>query len=297
MKFIPKAMTRTLARQVLVAKKNSPHIFFVAGVAGVVGSTVLACRSTLKLEKTLIDVKHDIDEVKHLRDKPQLFTAEEQYEAQYYRDLTYVYAKGTYRLARLYGPSVIVGAASIAALTGSHITLTKRNTALTAAYAGIAKAYDEYRYRVREELGEEKELDIYHSVTNEKVKNEDGKAELVKFADPNTFSQYARFFDEASPNWVKNAEMNRMFVQCQQNYANHRLITRGHLFLNEVYEMLGIPHCRAGAVVGWVISNEGDNYVDFGMFEAANARFIEGWERNILLDFNVDGVIFDKIKE
>lgn len=108
-------------------------------------------------------------------------------------------------------------------------------------------------------------------------------------------SPYARFFDEASANWVKDPEINHIFVQCQQNFANNLLIARGHLFLNEVYDMLGIDRSSAGQVVGWVISGDGDNFVDFGMFEAHSARFVNGYERSILLDFNVDGVVVDKI--
>jgi hypothetical protein len=89
--------------------------------------------------------------------------------------------------------------------------------------------------------------------------------------------------------------MNRLFVTCQQNYLNHVLQVRGHVFLNEAYDALGLERSTAGAVVGWVMGDNGDNYIDFGIFEAQNARFVNGSERSILLDFNVDGVIYDKI--
>ena len=61
--------------------------------------------------------------------------------------------------------------------------------------------------------------------------------------------------------------------------------------------MLGIPRSQAGAVVGWVLG-EGDDYIDFGMFDGNNMAtrdFVNGYERSILLDFNVDGVIYDLI--
>jgi hypothetical protein len=283
-KFIPSTVTRKVARSILTTKKNSPHIFFVAGIAGVVTSTVLACKATLKLEATLDELNLDVELVKANR-----------VEEEHSKELAYVYGMGSAKIVVLYAPAVAVGALSIAALAGSHVALTRRNTALTAAYAGIAKAYSEYRDRVREELGTDKELDIYHGVLLEKVKGEDGKSLEIKTIDPNKTSPYARFFDEYSPNWQKNAELNKLFVQCQQNWLNHRLIATGHVFLNEAYDALGIPRSSAGQIVGWVISDIGDNYIDFGMFEARNARFVEGWERSILLDFNVDGVIYDKI--
>lgn len=285
MKIIPNAVTRQVARQILVTQKHSPRILFVAGIAGVVTSTVLACRATLKLHEIAEEIEDEITDVKINLEGTE----------SYHKDLAYVYAKGAYRIGRLYAPAVIVGTASIGALTGSHITLSRRNASLTAAYAAVSKGFDEYRDRVKTELGEEREREIYHAVTIEQMIDEDGKKVFVPVADPNHWSPYARFFDEASPNWQKNAELNRLFVQCQQNYANHLLHARGHIFLNEVYDMLGLERCKAGQTVGWTLGNGGDNYIDFGLYEASSARFVNGIERSILLDFNVDGVILDNI--
>ena len=89
-----------------------------------------------------------------------------------------------------------------------------------------------------------------------------------------------------------------MFLKQQQVYATDMLKQRGHLFLNDVYDMLGILHSQEGAVVGWIYDEEnpiGDNYVDFGIYDERNADFVNGYERSILLDFNVDGYILDKI--
>lgn len=284
-------LSRAMNRQLLKAKKSSPRWMFAAGITGTVVSTVLACRATLKLEEKLEAFREEVDEVKEA----------EQYaltKRDYQKDLAYVYVKGTYSIAKLYAPAVIVGASSIAALTGSHVTLSRRNASLTAAYSALQLSFDAYKERVKEELGEEKELDIRNGMIDTTVENESGKKETVKMVNSAGISQYAKFFDEGSPNWQKSPELNRLFIQCQQNYANHLLHARGHVFLNEVYDMLGLDRTKAGQVVGWVIGDKdhpGDNYIDFGLFEVANARFINGWERSILLDFNVDGVIYDKI--
>lgn len=108
-------------------------------------------------------------------------------------------------------------------------------------------------------------------------------------------SQYARFFDESCHGWSKDPEANLLFLKLQQEYANSLLRSRGYMFLNEVYEMLGIPKSKEGQLVGWVYNEEnptGDNYIDFGIFAKSNSKFVNGYERNILLDFNVDGCIF-----
>lgn len=282
MSLISPSLSRPIFRAALSIRKASPNLLFAGGVVGVVAGSVLACRATLKLPEALDNMQNEIDDVKSM-------------EKEDARDLVYVYAKNVAHIGRLYAPAIMVGAASIGALTGSHVTLNRRNAGLTAAYAALSTAYDEYRARVSAELGEDREMDIYNAPF-EKPDNVPVKEELTPApANPNKHSPYARFFDEGSINFEKNAELNLLFVKCQQNYANHLLQARGHLFLNEVYDMLGIGRSQAGQVVGWVIGEEGDNYVDFGLYELQNSRFINGYEPAILLDFNVDGVIYDKI--
>jgi hypothetical protein len=176
---------------------------------------------------------------------------------------------------------------------------------MIAAYKAVEQSFSDYRKRVVAEFGEEKDRLLKNGIKQSKVKvtelDEKGKTktveETIESADPNDISQYARFFDESSINWTKTAEYNMMFLTTQQNFANDLLHSRGHIFLNEVYDMLGIPRSQAGAVVGWV-KGHGDDFVDFGIYdrESGKARdFVNGYERSILLDFNVAGVIYDLI--
>lgn len=278
-RFIPRIITKTVGKSALKAQANAPHILFGVGIVGVVGGTVLACRATTKLPKIVDD-----------------------FEAEYHgnkehatpSDMSYIVQKNTMKIVKLYAPAVLVGGAGIICLTGSHMQLTKRNNALAAAYTGLATAYSSYRDRVREELGEEKELEFYHGVKAEEVKV-DGDTFTIKTVDPNKLSIYARIFDESNPNYKKDVEHNKIFLKCQQNYFNTILHVRGHVFLNEVYEHLGFDHVSYGQIVGWVLNDEGDNYIDFGIYDAASSRFVNGWERAIVLDFNVDGPMFNKI--
>lgn len=287
MKLVPQKVSRTVHRKVLVAKKNSPHIFFVGGLVGTIASTVLACRATLKLEKVVDEVKLD------LYDTKQKFQETANTEQEKSKELALVYVKSAVKVGRLYAPAIIIGGASVAALTGSHVQLARRNAAITAAFAGLSAAFDEYRARVREEIGEDAEFEIYRGISDEKV---EGSKELEKVIDPNALSPYARCFDEGSSNFLKDVEHNRTFIRGQQQYMNHKLRSCGHVFLNEVYDALGFERTSAGAVVGWLYEKgTGDDYIDFGMFEAVNNRFMMGIERCAWLDFNVDGVIYNMI--
>ena len=111
-------------------------------------------------------------------------------------------------------------------------------------------------------------------------------------------SKYARFFDEACVGWTKDSEYNLCLLKQKQDYCNDLLRGRGHLFLNEVYDILGMPRTKAGAIVGWVYDEEhpyGDNFVDFDLYSERNKNFINGYENIALLDFNVDGNILNLI--
>lgn len=295
MKLVPQSLTRSVARSVLQTKKNSPHIFFVGGVAGVLGSTFLACKATLTLEKKVDEIKTDFDDIINMSGYSEL--GKEKYTNSAYRkDVAYVYIRSAVKIGGLYAPAVVVGGLSVVALTGSHIQLTKRNAALTATLASVMKAYNEYRARIKEELGEARELELYRDAREEKVEI-DGKKEKVTVVTPGNYSIYARCFDETNPQWQQSSETNRLFLQCQQEYANHQLHARGHVLLNDVYDSLGFDRSVAGTIVGWVRNGDGDNYIDFGIFEALNSRFVNNLEPAVWLDFNVDGVVNELIED
>lgn len=299
MQFLPNALTRQFGRQILQVQKNSPVILFSAGVVGVIATVVLSSRTSLKLEEKLEQIDNDKTVAKIRYDEG----ANSEYtEKQYHKDLRKIQVSGALQITRMYAPAAGIGLVSIACLTGSHVILTNRNMALTAAYAALDRGFREYRQRVTDEVGADRERELRYGSENAKVMTttDDGKTQMVTRHVPSVHgtSPYARFFDQLTPNWSKTPEYNLVFLRCQQNYANDLLRARGHLFLNEVYDMLGLDRSKAGAVVGWVIGKEGDNFVDFGLYDGDNPRardFVNGREGAILLDFNVDGVIYDKI--
>ena len=299
-KYIPNAVTQRVGRQILTISKNSPTILFAGGVVGVVATTVMASRATLHLEETLEETQKNLEIAKSLRNDPK--HADEYSDKDYQHDLTVLYTRAVVDVVKLYGPAFLVGAASIAMLTKSHNILMKRNTSLIAAYATLDRAFTEYRKRVIDDQGPDKDLEYRYPSEKAIVEKIDDKgkaknAEVVRVAGREV-SGYARFFDQLCPDWQTQAEYNLYFLRCRQNYLNDMLRARGHVFLNEVYDSIGIARTKEGAVVGWVLNSDGDNYIDFGLYDGTNpgARdFVNGREGAILLDFNVDGIIYDKI--
>ena len=296
MKFVPEVIGRQIARNSLQLQKASPEVLFGVGIIGLVGSTVLACRATLKVDTVMEEAKDKLDLAKNLEH-------EDYSEKDRSRDISLIYFQSGVKVVKLYAPAVIVGVASIYALRTSHNILTRRNLALTAAYSALDKGFNQYRARVIDKYGEDEDRNFrYGSEVVEIVDPETNKKKKVTRVGSDDPSIYARFFDPTSSSWSKEPEYNMIFLQCQQNYANDMLHSRGHVFLNEVYDMLGVPRSQAGAVVGWLLSKHGetDNFINFGVFDGKEqvARdFVNGREGAILLDFNVDGVIFDKLDE
>lgn len=290
------AITKLGGKALLKVRKHSPEILLVTGIVGVVGTIVLACKETKKAEEIIEETHAELDKI-DLKVKP---TAADHFK---------VYIRSAGKMARCYAPAVLVGSLSIGCLVGSHHILNKRYLGTAAAYTLLDDSFKKYRNRVRGMLGDEVEKNLY-------LGREERDDVLMEHPDEKTgetlisptkgvivnpkfnCSPYAVFFDETCSAWEKNAEYNKLTLANLQNFANDKLNARGHLFLNEVYDMLGIPRTQAGAVVGWIKDGDGDGYVDFGIYDAFNERardFVNGYERSILLDFNVDGVIYDKI--
>ncbi|MCI9349048.1 MAG: hypothetical protein HFF83_07470 [Oscillibacter sp.] len=298
--------TAILAKIGFKLKKHSPEILIIAGIVGTVASTVMACKATTKLSAIMDKTSEDIEAVHKAESTEEL--AEQYTPEDAKKDLTIIYAHTAWDLTKLYVPSVALGAISIASILTSHRIMVKRNLALAAAYVTIDKSFKEYRSRVVNRFGENVDRELRYNIKakeiEETITDENGKKKKIKktvdVAGPLDYSGYARHFDETSRFWEKNGDYNMAFLRAQQQRANDILRSRGFLFLNEVYRMLGLKETVAGQCVGWVYdrseSTVGDNYVDFNITEIEKEiqeNPDEEPERVILLDFNVDGSIMN----
>ena len=295
--------------------KNSPSIFMYAGAVGVIASGVLACRATLKLDTITKEPKEKIEKIKEVRDDE---TVEDYSPSDARKDMFIVYGAMALDIAKLYAPAVILGGLSLAAMIQSHNILNRRNAALTAAFATVTESFKKYRKEVVDRYGERADYEMKHGIRQEKVEveetDENGKTKKKKVTIDvmDQPSEYARYFDESCDGWDKDPEYNLMFLKAQQQYANDKLKAKGYLFLNEVYAALGIKDSKEGQIVGWVYdpnNTDIDNYVDFGLHDVnivgyrnedtndtiseERRDFINGYRSCVLLDFNVDGNIWE----
>lgn len=287
-------------------RKYSPEILLVLGIAGVVTGTVLACIETTKLP----EVKAKKDEVLadiHAKLDSEDTVVAEQNLPELKKQTTAIYFKTGARYVALYAPSVIITGLSVSCLVASNVILRKRIISVTAAYAAISQSFKEYRGRVSERYGDEIEKEIRYNIkpqqiqvtTNDAKGKEKIKTETIKVADPSKYCDFARVYDDKCLGWTKDPQANLMFLKYQQAAATKRLESQGYLFINDVYDMLGIPKIPAGQAAGWVYNKEnpvGDNFVDFGAYDISKESvrdFVNGFERSVILDFNIDGNVVD----
>jgi hypothetical protein len=284
----------------LKLQKHSPEILLAVGVIGTVGATVIACRATLKVDEV---INNHHDKITKIKQGKEELPAEKYSEDDYNKDLTVAYVQTAVDFIKLYAPAVITGVVGVTCIVSGHKILHGRYVGVVAAYNVLDQGFREYRKRVSDEFGEEKEEMIRHNLRKEQMidmeENENGKPVKNKYDalvanDPNEYSMYSRIFDESCPQWIKDPIHNLAFVRGVQEMANKLLKAKGYVFLNDVYKMLGFDCTEPGQVVGWSLE-EGDGFVDFGIYDARNARFVNGDERSAILDFNVDGVVYDKV--
>ncbi len=306
---LKETVSRSFHKALFTVKKHSPAILITTGVVGVVAGSVMACKATLKVNDILAETKENVDKIHQAMNDTELVESGKYTEEDGKKDLVTVYAQTGVKFVKLYGPSVVVGGLGIASILASYRILNARNVAISAAYTLVDKGFKDYRKRVKERFGDRVDYELKNNIkaqiieTTETDENGNTVTETkevdVIFPPVGDYSVYSRFFDETSTQWVRDAEYNLVFLRQSEKYANEKLRAQGYLLLNDVYEMLGIPKSKAGQAVGWVYDKNnpvGDNYVDFGINDVhkANARnFVNGYEKSVLLDFNVDGNILD----
>lgn len=292
-------ITRAAGKTSLLAAKHAPDILTGAGVLGFIGTAVLASKETLTVDEVLEEDYEKLAKINRTKDDPKY--ADVYSASDVARDKTIVYSRMSGKLLKHYAPSIILGVASAACIISAHGIMKKRLAGAIAAYEAVDKAYKAYRNRVREIVGEE----VYEKIDSSVETDQDGPdGKKIWEIDPvkgyKDISPYARAFDFQNQHWSPNKAATEMYLEAQQNYFNDMLQARGHVFLNEVYDALGLERTPEGQLVGWV-RNNGDNYIDFKALEGSErvVRNIRGYGRiavtEYVLDFNVDGVVYNLI--
>lgn len=283
--------------------KHAPTILSVTASAGVIATGYLAWKAGTRFE----DVEgRDWDRRKECLKNADIIPDEDVPKIERKNRILFILDT-----VRTVAPAAIVGAATITMIYFSNSISKKRLAAMGAAYATLQTAFDGYKRTIVEALGKESVDKILKpklpnvGKSAEEILSSDNKSDAANVSDAvvnslKALSPYARIIaEESSTCWDPNEDYTSQNLAAVQLWANRRLERKGHLFLNEVFDQLGLSRTREGAVVGWLKNGDGDNYVSFGDFDASIYRVpSDDYTRvdsNFIVDFNVDGVIWDRI--
>lgn len=308
---IPTSITQTMGKITLRAKKYGPTILVATGVVAGIAATGTAIYSTLHCEEIIEEHEENIKKI----EKAQYVVANDpDFEGKYTqedadRDRKAVTMRMAFQFAKRYAPTIVLTATSIGCILAGHRMLSKRNAAAMAAFTAISSKFDDYRQAVQDRLGVDVERDIFRRIVEEAELDEDGEpnGDIHKKQDKkNVDLSTDRFFDEMSVYWdAYNPDMNVAHLRAVTKMAQDRLVASGYLFLNDVYDMLGIPRTPAGQVLGWLRDKDHpDTIVDFGVYldptiidDPWDFTTNEPWDGRlgILLTFDGAEIMYDKI--
>lgn len=288
---------RTMGYQL---KKNSPGIMVVFGIIGTIASTILACRATVKAKPVVEEHKKKSKMIKESYEKRE-FTEKEKN-----RKVTKLYFETGKKIVKLYAAPLGIMLVSMASFVGSYKTQNSRLATSAAAYAAALETMRGYRNRVAEKLGAEEERELWIKPTREELmkaskeakENEEEKGNKRRKKEQYHPGRFARIVDEGCPLWDENPEFTLWSLRAAETTANHLLEVRRFLFLNDVYDILGFERTKEGAIVGWIYDPAVIHKIDFGIYDFRDpqkSKFLDGSEPNVIIDFNVDGVIVNNM--
>lgn len=297
-------INQLLQRAKFKVKANSPEILVVSGVIGIVASTVLACRATLKAKEVVDNANDDLDAIEEFKENGICDENTEYTEEMYKQDVIKIRTTEVFNVGKLYVIPVSLGVLSLACILKSHGILRDRNSSLAAAYMGVDNAFKAYRKRVREKLGEEadhefrygiKEHEFEETTVDEKGKEKTVK-QKIKVADDLDENDFVKYFTRSNPNWVNNPDHNRAWLEMAERFLNERLNSVGHLTLNEAYEALGFKTSKAGMVYGWIVDRSlpfRSDHISLDVTEVCIPTEDGEFDYAFAIDFNVDGCIYN----
>lgn len=241
---LTKAPVELFQKAKVFADKNSPSILTGLAVAGVISTTVMAIKATPKAEKLLLEAKiakMDYIEYDKIAEHPEILLKDTPLP-----DLT---ALETLRIVGMtYGPTVLMGGATIGCILGANSINLKRNAALAASYALTSDTLRDYKAKTKELLGEKKEQKISDAVTGDKIKRTPVSTDkLVRTGRGETLC----FEPWSGRYFLSDIEYIRKII----NDMNVMLINQSFITMNELYYALDLPETKIGDQIGWEVEN------------------------------------------
>jgi hypothetical protein len=298
----------------LTVKKYSPELMVASGLGSGLLAAILLARAHKKSEEQFSNVFEQLDAIRDAIEENNFLVEEAEAtdqelpegahiieKTEEVKTLIPLYLTFVKQAAVLYGPSILLGLLSVGMIVGSHGILKRRNQALFSTIVVLERGFNVYRERVRKELGEDGDNRFLYGLESRKetiiTTDKDGKKKKKRVT-KDVLSEglsplmYQRNFDSTNLNWKNSERTNHFWLGVVQGMMNDQLEAEGYVILNDVYKALGIDKTPEGAVVGWSLAADGDDFIDFGVEKPWNDYRPDG---SIRLDFNVNGSVYEYI--
>lgn len=238
---------RALYKSGLYLKKYSPVALSCAASVGVIVTVVTAIKATPKAVELV-----KADSRKNHNGDPYAYTRKEAFMSAW----------------KCYIPTAAFGLSTIACIMGANALNSRKQAALTSAYALINQSYKEYKDKLKELYGEEAHNAIVDSIVSEKCKDVflyasdwAGYSCLDFGEDTAAYPEIVRtFYDSFSQRYFETTISK--VIQAEY-HLNRNFMFKGVIPLNDFYEFLGLEKTEFGETVGWSSCNGDIYWIDF----------------------------------
>lgn len=237
-------MNRLLNASKLFIRKNGSTILTCIGGVGVVATSVVAVKATPKALMMLENAREEKGE-----------------------DLTKF--EVICAAAPAYIPAVLVGASTIACIFGASILNKRQQASLMSAYALIDNSYKEYKSKVVDLYGDEVDSRVREGIAKDKYAGDGGTSD----------NDNVLFYDEFSGRYFESTTADVLKAEYE---INKKLTTWGGAYLNEFYELVGLPKTDFGDHLGWSAA---------GMYEMYWEQWLDFNHEKFMLDDGLEGYI------
>lgn len=219
-----------------LAIDNSPVLLTAIGVAGTIGTAILAHRAATKAEiwrRNEIEKRNEEALTHHVA--PDEITKKE-------------HIQNTWKF---YIPTGVSGAATVGSIIMANHIGTKRAAALAAAYTISEKAFTEYREKVVQHIGEKEHEKIRNEIVQDRVHRmppTEGNVLMVSGGDHLFMEMYTGRYFRSDMETVRKAV----------NDVNFKINTHGYASLSDFYDIIGLAHTGVSDEMGW----NGDKLMD-----------------------------------
>lgn len=221
--------------------KHSHTYLTVAGAAGSIGTVVLTVKATHKMD----DLNAKYKETTELIETNAAGFDEETVK----QDLASAHVDYMVQSTKIIAPVALLGVASLACFGLAWGISSNRIKALAGAYSVLKLEYDKYREATREEVGEEKEQEIYLEA------KERTRQVLEQASKVDKFGLHGRWFDESAEFVKDDLAYDRTYIEKARKKMEDLLGRRGYILLNDLFDALAMDRTKDGMWLGWKIGD------------------------------------------